>query len=110
MSRKLVLIVCAVVFLVVGGMQRVHADNAGWGVGDISGFMVSDVRYSLAPTGMVSGVSFRLDAVATTVGVRLTASERWTACAVSGRRVTCTFPGRQVPVSALQALAVTAVA
>jgi hypothetical protein len=110
MTRKLILAASALVFVAVGGVQRVYADNAGWGVGGISGFTVSDVHYSLAAPGMVSGVSFRLDAVAKTVEVRLTASEAWRACAVSGRDVSCVFQGRQLPVRALQALAVTAVA
>src|SRR5438132_323691 len=110
MNRKLILAASAFVFLAATGVQGVHADNTGWGKGDISGFTVSDVHYSLTGADTVSGVSFRLDAVAKTVQVRLTASERWHDCAVSGRNVTCRFQGRQVPVRALQALAVTAVA
>ena len=98
------------VVLAATAMQRVQtAPTAGWGTGEISGFTVSDVHYSLGAPDRISGVSFQLDAAAKTVNVRLTAADVGRPCAVSGRKVSCTFPGREVPLRALQALAVTAV-
>ena len=102
---------CAVAVLAAAGVQRVYASSpAGWGAGEISGFTVSDVHYALDAPDLVSGVSFRLDALATTVEVRLNSSDGWHECTVSGRNVTCAFTGRGVPVRSLQSLAVTAVA
>jgi hypothetical protein len=108
MRRTCGLVVATLVFLGIAGMQRVHAAG-GSGEAGISGYTVSDVHYALTATGLVSGVSFRLDGVAKRAEVRLNPSERWHACAVSGRNVTCSFPRQPVALRALRALAVTAV-
>ena len=75
------------VVLAATAMQKIQtAPTAGWGTGQISGFTVSDVHYSLGAPDRISGVSFQLDAVAKTVNVRLTAVDVGRPCAV--RRTT----------------------
>jgi hypothetical protein len=107
MNRKLALAVAAVACLGWASLPRVYAAG-GAGEAGISGYAVSEVHYVLAGAGLVSGVSFELDGAAGTVEVRLSPSERWHRCAVSGRHASCAFPRDPVPVGALRALAVTA--
>ena len=100
---------CALAAFVLTGGHTVRAASAGGGAGTISGFTVSDVHYSLGSPDKISGVSFRLDAVATRVEVRLTAADSGRPCTISGRDVSCAFPTNELPLRDLGALTVTAV-
>jgi hypothetical protein len=107
MNRKRVLLLAAAACLGWACLPRVYAAG-GVGAAGISGYAVSDVHYAVTGSGLVSGVSFRLDGIARTVRVRLSPSEEWHDCAVTGRRAACAFPRQAVQVQALRALAVTA--
>lgn len=76
----------------------------GWHQGGISGYTVSAVHYQLDGSS-VTGVSFSLDAAASSVRVDLGGAS--TDCSVAGREVSCALPS-EVPVSSLGSLSVTA--
>jgi hypothetical protein len=68
---------------------------SGEGVGSISGWAISEIKYQLSsPSSQVKGVSFNLDATASTVSVKLNSSSTaYTNCAnTGGYHWQCDFP------------------
>ena len=79
---------------------------AGAGSGEISGYVVSDVRYELDGAA-VSSLSFVLDPPgARTVRVRVSAADEWHPCTIAGGVATCEL--ERVAIEALDRLTVVA--
>lgn len=67
----------------------IPAVPVGSGAGEISGFTVASVSYSVAQA-TIDGVSFTISpAVAATVKARLATTEPWTDCVIAGATVSC---------------------
>ena len=99
-KASLILVVALALILSVttyafAAANTVPATNAGDGAGDISGYTVSDVTYTLSDN-TIPGVDFPIvpddgDATnyASTVSVRIDSSD-WVSCDVTGTDVSCT--------------------
>lgn len=92
--------------LAAGGV--VSGSDAGAGQQPVSGYVVEDVRWALAPgdPALVEAVRLRLDRAARTVRVRVDASA-WSACSIAGLEVSCPLPV-PLPLAATSSLAVAA--
>ena len=83
--------------------NTVDASNAGDGSGEITGYAVSNVAYTLdaADPTMIEKVAFTLDAAATSVKASVTGAAPFESCAIAdGTAVTCTFATKPTVLSA----------
>ncbi len=112
-SFKTLLIVIVVLMLAgftyaFADANTVGASKAGDGTGTISGYNVTNIKYTLNNTNPTSidAVSFTLDANAAVVRVRINAGS-WYSCDVSASpSITCSTPGATVaPATTLQVVA-----
>ena len=108
-------LIIVIVVLMLAGFTYAFADanvvdpsKAGDGTGTISGYNVTNIRYTLNDTDptKIDSVSFTLDANATTVRVRIN-SGTWYQCdETASPAITCTTTGATVaPATSLQVIA-----
>jgi hypothetical protein len=102
-TRAIKISLVIVVMLATAGVASALADAntvpdtfAGDGAGDISGYVVSNIRYHLSPSnpGNIASVTFTLDAAADDVVIELDGATY--DCTVAGTSVDCTTTGATV--------------
>ena len=96
--------------------NTVPESGAGDGVGDISGYTISNIKYSLDSTNPreVDDVRFDISSTsgtapaATTAKVTVDGGTTWTDCSISTGTATCTFSGtvNVVDITSLRVVAV----
>ncbi len=111
--RLVAVAAASIVVALTAGFAAVNVvpdTRAGDGAGTISGYTVTDITYTLNASNpqQIDRVSFKLDATANEVKVRLQTGGTWYGCIYDGtaNRWNCDTPGQQVaPANELRVVA-----